>query len=166
MESARPRRSPRLAMMLPIRVFGFDYHGVDFVQDGSTAVVNQHGAKIWLNRNLIPEQEIRILCQVTQHDSVFRVVCRAVGTERDSIFWGVECLESNHNIWGIEFPEAEPEDQRSVRMMIQCPECRARELLHAEERLVEVVQEMGGLLRNCRCCGKSSVWKPVPYAPF
>lgn len=164
MESARSRRSPRLAMVLPVRVFGFDYHGIDFVQDGSTTVVNKHGAKIWLNRKLVPDQEIRILCQATQREGIFRVVSCTTGTEKDSVFWGVECLEAGPNIWGIEFPDAGLQDQRFVRIMIQCPECRARELLHTEERFAGVVQEMGGLLRNCRVCGKSALWKPVPYA--
>jgi hypothetical protein len=164
MESERTRRSPRLALELPIRVFGFDYQGIDFVEDAATTVVAQHGAKIWLGRNLILEQEIRILCHPTHRESVFRVVCRAAGTNQGSIFWGVECLEMGNNIWGIDFPDVKPRDQRSVRMMVQCPECRMRELLHTDERLVEVVQEMGGLLRNCRLCGKSGLWKTVPYA--
>ncbi len=163
MEPGCARRSPRLAMELPVRVFGFDYQGIDFVEDATTAVVSQHGAKIWLRRNLIVEQEIRILCHLTRRDSVFRVVCRAAGTKKDSIFWGVECLELGNNIWGIDFPDAKPQDQRSVRLVIQCPECRTREIFYSDERLVAVVQEMGGLLRGCRLCGKSGLWKSVPY---
>ncbi len=163
MEAARARRSPRLALALPIRVFGFDFQGIDFVQDGSTAVVSQHGAKIRLGRNLIPDQEIRILCQRTGREGVFRVVCRVSGMEKGSLFWGVEFLEIGTNIWGIEFPEVQPQDQRTVRMMVQCPECKTRELLHAEERLVEAVHEMDGLLRRCQLCGKSGLWKTVPY---
>ncbi len=43
------RRSPRRALELPIRVFGTDFQGRDFVEDAATLVVSRHGAKIRLN---------------------------------------------------------------------------------------------------------------------
>lgn len=93
------RRSPRRALELPIRVFGTDFQGRDFVEDSTTLVVNRHGAKIQLARKLIPEQEIRILSQGNNREAEFRVVSKAGEPTKEFCFWGVECLAPGENIW-------------------------------------------------------------------
>jgi hypothetical protein len=159
----RERRTPRLAMGVPIRIFATDYRGMDFVEDSSTIAINLHGAKIRLGRELIPDQEIRILSGKTGREAIFRVVGRASESMSRVSFWGVECLNPNHNIWGIAFPRLTPEDKNAVRVMMQCPECRVRELLYLDETLLEKIESVGGLLRGCLTCGHSGQWKQVPY---
>ncbi len=161
--TARQRRSARLAAQLPIRVFGIDYRGKDFVEDSSTLVVNLHGAKIRLLRQVMPEQEVRILCLRNNQDDVFRVVLKVEQEASRFSFWGVECLRTGRNIWDIDFPPLAPGDQTSVRIMLQCPECRTRELLYVDEPLLEASQELGGLVRGCVTCGYSGLWSQVPY---
>ncbi|MHB8654076.1 MAG: hypothetical protein ACYDA9_09375 [Terriglobia bacterium] len=157
------RRTPRLAYGVPIRVYATDFKGRDFVEDSTTLAVNLHGAKIRLGRELIPDQEIRILSGKTGRDAIFRVVCRAGDTHDKSTFWGVECMNPDHNIWGISFPDLRPRDQNAVRAMLQCPECRIRELLYLDEPILEKMERMGGLVRGCLSCGKTGQWKRVPY---
>lgn len=163
MAEARERRSARLAMRFPIRVFGTDFKGFDFTEDSSTIVVNLHGAKIRLARQLIPEQEIRIACRRTDQEAVFRVVSQAPGLEGPHGFWGVECLRQGANIWGVSFPTMGAQDQGSVRVMLQCPECRVRELVYLSEPMLRAMEDVGGLVRGCTVCGNSSLWKQVPY---
>jgi hypothetical protein len=159
----RERRTPRLALDVPIRVFATDFRGRDFVEDATTVAINLHGAKIRLDHELIPDQEIRILSGKTGREAIFRVVAKAGNAENRSTFWGVECLNPSHNIWGLNFPELGPRDQNGVRAMVQCPECRIRELLFLDEPLLEKVASSGGLLRGCLSCGKTALWKQVPY---
>lgn len=162
-EFRKKRRSARLAMTLPIRVYAIDFQGKDFVEDSSTVVVNHHGAKIRLTRELAPEQEIRILSVQTDQEAVFRVVNRVGPPQERYAFWGVESLDPARNIWGIGFPRAGPEDQRRVRATLRCPVCHRCETVFLDEPLVESVQELGGLLRGCLECGQTGVWEPVPY---
>ena len=110
MLNIRQRRSPRHALELPIRVFGVDFQGRDFVEDSRTLVVSRHGAKIRLTRKLIPEMEIRILCQHNKREGLFRVVGQAGQPTGKFSFWGVECLEPAENIYEIEdaMPASEP----------------------------------------------------------
>lgn len=159
----RQRRSPRLAMEFPIRVSGTDFRGKGFVEDSATLIVNQDGAKIRLIRQLVPEQQIRILCRQSAREATFRVVSRTSETRGLHTFWGVECLESQKNIWGLDFPPLGPKDQSSTRAMLYCPLCRARELLYVDEPLLQSIQELGGLVRGCLRCGKPGLWKKVPY---
>ena len=157
------RRSTRLAVSLPIRVYAIDYKGTDFVEDSTTVVVNFYGARIRLNHRLLPEQEIRIRSLKTSHEAVFRVVSRVGSPDNRFAYWGVECLTPSPEIWGISFPPLGPEDQRAVRALLRCPICRAQEVIYLDEPLLESIQELGGLLRGCVKCGQTGIWEPVPY---
>ncbi len=158
------RRSTRLAVSLPIRVYATDYKGTDFVEDSTTVVVNYYGARIRLNHRLLPEQEIRIRSLKTSQEAVFRVVGRVGSLDDRFAYWGVECLTPSPEVWGISFPPLGPEDQRSVRALLRCPICRAQEVIHLDEPLLESIQELGGLLRGCVKCGQTGIWEPVPYS--
>jgi hypothetical protein len=159
----RTRRSTRLAVSLPIRVYAIDFKGTDFVEDSTTVVVNHYGAKIRLNHQLLPEQEIRIQSLRTSQEAVFRVVNRVGNLEDRFTYWGVECLDPSQDVWGIAFPQPGPDDQQAVRTMLQCPICRFREVIYLDEPLLESIQELGGLLRGCLKCGQTSIWEQVPY---
>lgn len=111
----------------------------------------------------MPEQEIRILSGRTGREAIFRVVSRAGQSGSRYSYWGVECTNPAHNIWGIRFPRLCPEDQATVRVMLQCPECRLRELVHLDETLLGNMEAAGGLLRGCLSCGKTGQWRQVPY---
>jgi hypothetical protein len=93
------RRSLRREAELPIRIYGTDFQGKDFVEDSTTLVVSPHGAKIQLTHPLMPEQEIRILCQGNNREALFRVVRQAGEPMGEVSFWGVECLKAGENIW-------------------------------------------------------------------
>jgi hypothetical protein len=157
------RRSTRLAVSLPIRVYAIDFKGVDFIEDSTTVVVNYNGAKIRLTHQLIPDQEIRIQSVKTSTEAIFRVVSRVGNLEDRFTYWGVECLTPSDSVWGMNFPEPGPDDQRSVRALLRCPICRSREVLHLDEPLLESIQELGGLLRGCLKCGQTGIWEQVPY---
>lgn len=158
------RRSSRIAMSLPIRVYATDFKGTDFIEDSTTVVVNTHGAKIRLAHQLFPNQEIRIQSIRTGQEAVFRVVSRVGSTEESHTYWGIESLTPARNVWGVAIPQAGPEDQRSVRAMVRCPICHAREMIRVDEALVESIQELGGLLRGCLKCGQTGIWEQVPYS--
>ncbi|PYV07977.1 MAG: hypothetical protein DMG23_14770 [Acidobacteria bacterium] len=102
------RRSPRRALELAIRVFGTDFQGKDFVEDSTTLEVSPHGAKIRLTRQLIPEQEIRVLCQDNNREGLFRVVRQVGEPVGEFSFWGVECLNPSENIWEGALPRPGP----------------------------------------------------------
>lgn len=114
------RRSCRVAMSVPVRVYGTDYRGVDFTEDALTLIVNLHGAKIRLTHQLLPDSEIRLLSQPTGRDSVFRVVSKLASSELRFTYWGVENLHPEKNIWGVDIPPLRPRDQVKVRVTLEC----------------------------------------------
>ncbi len=157
------RRSCRVALSVPIRVFGTDYRGVDFTEDAHTIIVNLHGAKIRMSHQLLPDSEIRLVSRPTGRDSVFRVVSKLQSPELHYTYWGVENLDPGKNIWGVEIPELQPGDQRNVRVRLECPTCFARASLRADETLLASLQEIGGLERTCGVCNIPGIWKLLPF---
>lgn len=131
------------------------------MEDTSTLVVNLHGAKIRLARQLLAEEEIRIVSRTTELEAIFRVVSKAGEAVGQHTHWGIECLDPSQNIWGIVFPCLGPRDQTSVRAMLECPTCHAREVLHLDEPLLESIVDLGGLLRGCLYCRKMGLWTSV-----
>ncbi|MGO8813745.1 MAG: hypothetical protein ACLQVG_03640 [Terriglobia bacterium] len=157
------RRSCRVAMSVPVRVYGTDYRGVDFTEDALTLIVNLHGAKIRLTHQLLPDSEIRLLSQPTGRDSVFRVVSKLASSELRFTYWGVENLHPEKNIWGVDIPPLRPRDQVKVRVTLECPNCSAHESLRGDEELLAGLLEKGGVERTCRACHTAGVWKLQPF---
>jgi hypothetical protein len=185
----RQRRSPRHALELPIRVFGVDFQGTDFVEDSTTLVVSRHGAKIRLTRKLIPEMEIRILFRDNKHEWLFRVVGQAGEAMGKFFFWGVECLEPAENIYdtGVAMPPSKPsprpaplpspelvpkpvpqpdaklswKDKLLVQAWLRCSECGMRELVDIDDTQIQAIRKLKGLVRSCPACGATTLWRRV-----
>jgi hypothetical protein len=157
------RRSCRVALSVPIRVFGFDYRGVDFTEEAITVIVNLHGAKIRMTHQLLPDSEIRLVSHPTGRDSVFRVVSKLQNSELKFTYWGIENLDPNSNIWGVDLPELETGDQLKVRVVIECPSCSARESIRVDETPLTALMEKGGVEWTCQVCKTSGLWKLMPF---
>jgi hypothetical protein len=189
MANTRQRRSPRYARELPIRVFGTDFQGADFVEDSTTRVVSWHGAKIQLTHKLIPEMEIRILHQDSKREALFRVVGQAGESSGEFSFWAVECLEPAENIWEgvVAMPASEPgsrpaplsspeltskpgpqrdtkqssKDKAPAQAWLRCSKCGMRELVDLDETQIQAMRRSKGVVRGCPACGATSLWRGV-----
>ena len=157
------RRSCRVALSVPIRVFGVDYRGIDFTEEALTLIVNLHGAKIRMVHQLLPDSEIRLISHPTGQDSLFRVVSKLQSSELKFTYWGVENLDPEKNIWGVDIPELQAGDQVKVRVTIECPTCSARESLRMDETPLAALQEKGGVERTCKACNTPGLWKLLPF---
>ncbi len=181
----RQRRSIRRALELAIRVAGADFQGRDFVEDSTTLVVSRHGAKIRLEHQLIPEEEIRILCCGNNRESLFRVVGKAGEPIGAFSFWGVECLKPSENIWEGAHPRPAPasrperppkpvpppgpqldskpssKDRSPTQVMLRCPQCGMRELVEIDPTQIQTIRRSKGLVRPCPACGGTGLWKRV-----
>ena len=152
-----------MAASVPIRVFGCDYRGTDFSEEAHTLVVNNHGAKIRMIHQLLPDSEIRLVSQSTGRESVFRVVSKLQSSDLKFTYWGVENLDPKKDIWGVEIPELDTADQLKVRVSIQCPTCSARESIRVDETPLAALQEKGGVDWACKECKTSGFWKLTPF---
>jgi hypothetical protein len=158
MENQDARRSDRVPVELPIVVTGTDAMGAGFLEQTHTVMVGRHGAKILLIRMLVPDQEINVRCLKTSRESDARVVGQ-LGSEGAGHYYGLELLDDDPNLWGIEFPSVSESEAAVGRVLLECVRCHSQELAYLDEFEVEVLETNQSLSRHCRRCTDTSVWK-------
>ena len=164
MEPSKQRRSDRIAVQLPIIISGTDVMGKDFVEAARTVLIARYGAKLLCQRKLSPQLEIVIHCLMTSEDAHARVV----GQVRDSaegIYYGVELLDQDIDLWGVEFPPVELSQSAIGRVLVECTPCHRRELVYLNEFEAEVLERSRSLWRHCGRCGETSLWKETWLRP-
>ena len=152
------RRSDRIVVQLPIILSGVDVLGENFADPARTVVIARYGAKIQCHRKLSPELEVSIRCLMTTEETEARIV-GTISESPEGIFYGVELLHPEVDLWGVEFPPIEQSDSAIGRVLLQCTRCRKRELVYLNEFEAEVLQGYKSLWRACSKCRETSLWK-------
>jgi len=158
MDPSKVRRSDRIAVQLPIIISGTDVTAKDFSEAGRTIVIARYGAKILCQRKLSPQLEIVIHCLMTREDAQARVVGQ-VRESPEGIYYGVELLEPNSDLWGVDFPPIEQSESAIGRVLVECTQCRRRELAYLNEFEAEVLERSRSLWRYCKRCSDTNLWK-------
>ena len=158
MELEEPRRSERINLQVPIEVAGTDFRGEAFVERTQTLVLSRHGAKILLQRKLVPDEEINIHCLTTGIDAEARLVGQTGGGV-GGYHYGVEFLDKSVNLADIEFPPLSDSEDAAGRALLECGHCHNRELVYLSEFEVEVLHETSSLTRHCKRCSDTTIWK-------
>ena len=164
MVSEGKRRSDRVILELPIVVSGTDCLGEAFLEQTRTLVLSRHGAKIPLNRKLVPDQEVSVRCHETGRESDARVVGQIGGSE-EAFHYGIELLDATADLWGIEFPKLEESEAAVGRVLLECIRCRTRALTYLNEFEAEVLEVNRHLSRYCKKCTDMSLWRETQLSP-
>ena len=151
------RRSDRLMLTVPLRVQGNDPQGAEFAEEARTVTLNRHGARIQISRPLLSGQTIKIKNLVSRKETQFRVVGPVTPRTEKGGEWGVECLDHNLNIWGIQFPPAAAGEDASTAL-VECRSCHSVAVLHLSLVEVEVLETSGLLSKPCKACKKTTPW--------
>src|SRR5271166_1925102 len=96
-------RTERILAPVRIRVIGNDASGVSFAEETVTVSFNQQGARISLTHSLLPDDVVLLRNLENEIEEEFRVVGafqQVFGSRRE---WGVEALNPDSGIWGVEF---------------------------------------------------------------
>jgi hypothetical protein len=137
-------------------VLGFSEAIGEFTEDTFTAVVNRGGARIRLKQKVIADDEVRIINLQNHSEADFRVVGPTNKPEADATEWGVECTESERNIWGIEFPP--PLGPEESGALLECRACKRKELWALRLMQVEVLDSTGEITGYCDLCRNTTFW--------
>ena len=158
METPRKRRSDRISVELPIVISGVDVLGEDFVESARTIVIARYGAKILCKRKLAPQLEFSIRCLMTSEESEARVVGQ-IREGPEGIYYGIELLQQEVDLWGMEFPPIEQSGTAIGRVLLECVHCRRRQLVYLNEFEAEVLERSHSVWRHCKKCADTSLWK-------
>jgi PilZ domain len=165
MASAPVRRSDRVSLTLLLEASGIDGQGKEFKEPARTLLINRTGAVIVLERELTPEQQIRLQRRApaeAHRQSQVRVVGQ-FGRQKEGYLYGVELPDPSVDLWGVEFPEAPDSLEAVARMLVECSYCRSREVVHLNELELRAFETNRGIARHCKVCGVPSIWTQAPH---
>jgi hypothetical protein len=165
MATAAQRRSDRVSLILLLEASGTDINGQEFADPARTMQINRTGAVILLDRDLRPDQHINIkrkAASEAHRQSKVRVVGQ-FGRQKEGYVYGIEILQPENDVWGIEFPPIAESEEAVARMLLECTYCRGREVVYLNELELRGFETTRGIARPCRICGVPSIWTQAPH---
>jgi PilZ domain-containing protein len=158
MNTENQRRTDRVIIRMPVRISALDAAGVKFSEEGYTLTINRHGATIALSRKLNPGLHLTI-CPFTSNKESIALVMGQLGGQSDVHVYGIALLESNANLWGIQFPPLAESEEGLARLLLECDACKAREVVYLNELETDVFEGNHSLPRSCSQCGTWTLWR-------
>lgn len=152
------RRTERILAPIRIRVIGNDISGVSFAEETVTVSFNQQGARISLVHALLPDDVVLVTNLENGIEEEFRVVGafqQVFGNRRE---WGVEAVNQNSGIWGMEF--VPNQDGTQPRVLVECAACKTAAQSTLSSIEYEVLLATGLISRHCDRCSETTRWKP------
>ena len=167
-------RSDRVTLTCPVTVRWTDEEGRALELEGRTTSINRHGARIEAGQPLPAGQVIRLVNPLSKREADFRVVgliSTAAGSggvyavlgplsaeTSDGNEFGVACLETKVNFWGLHFPPLPAGDLAERRVTLECRTCHRSRALQISIVAVEVLESAGSLSWPCDQCGTITAW--------
>jgi len=152
------RRTERILAPVRIRVIGNDVSGVSFAEETVTVSFNQQGARISLVHSLLPDDLVLVKNIENGIEEEFRVVGafqQVFGSRRE---WGVEAINPDSGIWGVEF--VPNDDSSQPKVLIECAACKTAAQSTLSSIEYEVLLATGLISRHCDRCNETTRWKP------
>jgi len=154
------RRSSRIPKEVAILLTGCDANGKQFIEETKTVVLSRYGAGIVSKHKLITEQELILVHTQSNKEADIRIVGQ-IDSANGSYTYGVAFLHPEVNFWGVEFPSLTGAEIQEKSTSLQCAICGCREVIGQEALELDVYAIHGSILRDCKRCVRSTMWKRV-----
>src|SRR5258708_19046854 len=155
------RRSSRIPKEIAILLVGSDMEGKVFSEETKTVVLSRHGAGIISQYVLSAEQEM-ILRRLDNDKEAEDCVVGQLGCHGESHTYGGAFLDQEMDFGGAQFPSMTKFEEEGSRVLLQCGGCSAGEMVQQSDLESEVYLVNDGIVRFCKKCGSSTIWKQAP----
>jgi len=142
------RITGRIPKEIPIVLIGSDLDGKVFSEPTNTVLLSLHGAGIVSHHKLSPEQELILRCPDRNAETAIRIVGQ-MGASNGVYTYGLAFVDPQLNFWTAEFPPLTPAE---IEQGLVSLACSSEAVLLAANK---------SLLRFCKHCGFSTLWKPA-----
>ena len=159
------RRSDRVALTLLLEASGRDANGQEFRDSARTLLINRYGAVILLDRELAADQRVHLKRKApteAHREGEVRVVGK-FGKQAEGSIYGIEIVDGQADLWGVEFPSVAESSEAVARMLLECTYCRSREVVYLNEFELRGFETNRGIARHCKTCGVASIWVQAPH---
>ena len=152
------RNTERILLTIPIRVTAFGGTEGGFAEETYTVEVNRDGARIALKHRVEPGDTLRIVNMENLREADFRVVGPCRLEEKGVSDWGVACLETDRNLWEIQFSSPLKAAANESGALLKCGDCGAESFAALRDWEVKSL-DAGSLQRFCENCGGPTNWQ-------
>jgi len=111
---------------------------------------------------LVPIQEITIRTASADKKATARVV-GLIGQEPHGHIYGVAFIDSNVNLWDVEFPPISESENTKAQVLLECASCMTRALVRLDEIQTEVFEARRIITLPCTKCATWTVWGLASY---
>lgn len=158
MPEEQKRRTNSVLAPVRIQVIGNDVSGVSFSEETVTVSFSAGGARISLTHPLLPDDIILIKNLANNIEEEFRVVGAFQQVFGDRREWGVEALNPESGIWGIDYKP--PSEGVQPKVLIECAACKKAIQSPLSTIQYDVLLATGLISRHCDRCNETTRWKP------
>ncbi len=155
------RSSGRIPKQIPILLIGSDLDGRVFSEPTTTVLLSLHGAGILSRHKLSPEQELILRWPEKNREAEIRVVGH-LGAQSGQHTYGVAFFDSDLNFWEIDFPPISPSEMDLGFVSVVCSSCNTMEKIDDTSVEADVCATNENVVRFCKRCGVTTLWKPAP----
>jgi len=152
------RRSGRIPKEIPILLIGSDLGGKIFSESTKTVMLSRHGAGLISRYKLSPEQELVLRWPERNKETEIRIVGQ-IGADSRHYTYGVAFFDHVENFWEMEFPPPSPREQEFGVVFLICNVCQTADKIDDNSIEADVCATNDGILRDCKRCGSSTIWK-------
>ncbi len=152
------RRTERILAPVQIRVIGNDASGVSFAEETVTISFNQQGARISLTHSLLPDDVVLVKNLENGIEEEFRVVGAFQQVFGSRCEWGMEAVNQDSGIWGVEF--SPNDDSAQPKVLVECAACKTAAQSTLSSIEYGVLLATGLISRHCDRCNETTRWKP------
>lgn len=157
------RRSGRIPQKVPILLIGTDLEGAIFSERTNTILLSLHGASVASKRKLSPEQELVLRWPARHKEADIRVIGQ-LGTSDHRFAYGVSFFDPQLKFWEVEFPPVSGNEREFGLISLVCFTCQTLEKIDDAGFEADICSIEGGVLRYCKRCGSSTLWKSAQAA--
>jgi hypothetical protein len=154
------RSSGRIPKQIPILLIGSDLDGRVFSETTTTVLLSLHGAGILSRHKLSPEQELILRWPEKNKEAEIRVVGH-IAKQSGQHTYGVAFFDQNLKFWEIDFPPINEFEKQLGLLSLVCSSCKTPEKIDDSSFEADICATNGAVLRYCKRCGSSTLWKPV-----
>ena len=168
------RRSQKVKLSIPLRIHGIDGTGKPYECDARTVDLNRHGARTRISRLLAGGETIHVVnvgnhreadlrvagsvSPLTKEGGVFGVLGPVSGDPAKRRSYGIECLDTSLNFWGITFPRVADSEPAVPTAFLECRKCQTTALHNIWLVEVDVLETAGILSWPCDTCEEVTPW--------
>jgi predicted nucleic acid-binding Zn-ribbon protein len=157
-----PSKTQRLRLAISILVRGMSAGNKFFEEKARTLVVGDQLLILQIQNRVELDAELHVTNLMNQAGGLFRVAWTNTEARDGGHDVGLELLDAEGNLWGMDFPAESDADAATAQAWLQCQHCHEGRLTPVPEAEDEFIRDGFVISRPCDRCRATTTWGFTP----